>query len=81
MSCQNCKSDRLITAGGKVSDTFSAYLGEHSYEGYVSSDLGIGRGDYIELEYCGDCGQIQGNFPLQPTCLETSSEDSDDSDE
>ena len=34
--------------------------------------LGIGGGDYIEFSYCGDCGQIQGDFPLAPTKMEES---------
>jgi hypothetical protein len=45
-------------------------IGEHDYDGYVPGDMGIGAGDYIEFEFCGDCGQIQGDFPLLPTELE-----------
>lgn len=72
MSCQRCKSERLIRVGGKVSDCFHASLGDSKYDGYVPNDLGIGSGDYVRLEYCADCGQIQGEFPLEPTHMETS---------
>ena len=30
----------------------------------VPRDLGIGGGDDVQLDYCLDCGQIQGRFPL-----------------
>jgi hypothetical protein len=32
---------------------------------YVPDFIGLGGGDYIELDYCLDCGQIQGDFPLE----------------
>ena len=69
-NCQSCKSDRIINVSGKVSDMFNAQIGENDYSGYVSGDLGIGSGDYIEFGYCADCGQIQGDFPLHKTEIE-----------
>jgi hypothetical protein len=78
MRCQKCKSERVITINGKVSDCFDAHVGENDYDGYVPADLGVGSGDYINFEYCADCGQIQGEFPLQPTDLEGRREDDDD---
>jgi hypothetical protein len=53
----------------------SVYLGENEKEGYVPSNMNIGGGDYIEFEYCLDCGQIQGEFPLQQTELDQKEED------
>jgi hypothetical protein len=47
---------------------FSAYFkGVESpdYFGYVPSCLGVGEGDYVEFEYCLDCGQIMGKFPVE----------------
>ena len=70
MNCQKCGSDRIICVGAKVSDRFSASIGDREYDGYVPSDLGIGGGDYLDVDYCADCGQIQGKFPLPPTELE-----------
>jgi hypothetical protein len=39
--------------------------GGHEH-GYVARDLGIG-GDDVNFDYCLDCGQIQGKFPLPLT--------------
>lgn len=78
MGCQKCGSTRIVRAGGKVSDMFGARIGEHDHEGYVPRDLGIGSGDYMELDYCADCGQIQGEFPLPPTEMETSGGDEEE---
>lgn len=71
MGCQKCGSERIVRVGGKVSDMFNASIGEHDYDGYVPSDLGIGCGDYIDIDYCADCGQIQGEFPLPLTEIES----------
>ena len=51
---------------GKTSDLFSMQMFDKSYEGYVPSNINIGGDDYIEFDYCLDCGQIQGNFPVTP---------------
>jgi hypothetical protein len=75
MACQKCKSERVASVSGKTSDMCSVYLGENEKEGYVPSNMNIGGGDYIEFEYCLDCGQIQGEFPLQPTELDQKEED------
>jgi hypothetical protein len=45
-------------------------LGAASHDGYVPDDLGIGGGDYVEFDYCLDCGQLQGKFPLPPANIE-----------
>jgi len=78
MSCQRCKSDRIVYAGAKCSDTFHASVGEREHDGFVPSDMNIGGGDYMEIEYCADCGQIQDEFPLQPMKMEVD-EESDES--
>jgi hypothetical protein len=59
MACSRCKSIRIANAGGKCSDLFG-----------VPDDLGIGGGDYMEIEYCLDCGQLQGTWPRPRTELE-----------
>jgi hypothetical protein len=44
--------------------------GRHLH-GYVPRDLGIGgRGDDVHFDYCLDCGQILGNFPLPMARME-----------
>ena len=49
----------------------SVDLAGHHLYGYVPRDLGIGGGDDVQFDYCLDCGQIQGKFPLPRTALET----------
>jgi hypothetical protein len=65
-SCLTCASRRLINVCGKCNDQFDArtYAGEE-YDGYVPEGIGLDNcGDYIELTYCLNCGQIQANFPI-----------------
>jgi hypothetical protein len=79
MECKQCGGERVANVGGKCSDLFGLSLGEidkHSI--YVPGDWGIGGGDYIDFNYCLDCGQIQGTFPLEVTELEMEAQDSDD---
>ena len=63
----NCKCERILCLGGKVSDlsnTSIPHLGvEHEgYVPYISPALG--GGDYIKLELCMDCGRIQNFEPI-----------------
>ena len=67
MNCKNCKSERIAGIGAKCSDRFNASIGDKSHDGYVLDDMGVGGGDYIDIDFCMDCGQIQGKFPL-PEC-------------
>jgi len=66
MSCQNCKSDKIMSVGGKTSDRCNVedhYTGAEG-DGYVPEDIGIGGGDYIEFDVCRNCGTIQGGWPI-----------------
>ena len=58
MSCE-CGSERIISLSGKTSDLANTSYNEFQKDGYVPYDLGIGGGDYIEFEFCADCGKIQ----------------------
>jgi hypothetical protein len=49
----------------------SVDLAGRHYHGYVPRDLGFGGSDDVQFDYCLDCGQIQGQFPLPPAELET----------
>jgi len=75
MQCKKCGSSRIAEVGGKVSDMFNAYIGDKEYDGYVPSDLGIGSGDYIDFDYCMDCGHIVGEFPLPKAEMESEDEE------
>jgi hypothetical protein len=63
--CRNCDSNRILCVGGKVSDMYYHKYKDKEYDGYVPEGLGIGGGDYISFNYCLDCGQIQGIFPVE----------------
>lgn len=68
--CQRCKSSRVVSASAKCSDLFHAAHGDREHNGYVPDDLGVGGGDYLEINWCLDCGQLQGEWPLPTTELE-----------
>ena len=70
MPCQKCQSERVAHVSGKCSDLFFGRLGAKEIQDYVPSDIGIGGGDYMTFDYCLDCGQIQGKFPLEETSME-----------
>jgi hypothetical protein len=63
--CNKCSSTRLASVSAKCSDACSVVF-EDGYveEGYVPENIGIGGGDYLEFQYCLDCGMIQDDFPI-----------------
>jgi hypothetical protein len=72
VKCQRCKSQRVVRCGAKCSDMFWAAIGNHEYQGYVPTDMGIGNDswDYVKFEYCLECGQLQNQWPVPETQLE-----------
>ena len=65
IGCQRCGSARLISVSAKCSDMCSVTMSnKREHYGYVPPDIGVGGGDYIDMEYCLECGQIQGEFPI-----------------
>lgn len=78
MSCQNCKGERIMSIQGHCVDRFTADLdGKEFGPDYVPGDMGIGEGDDIEIDFCLDCGQMVGDFPIYPQCFESEGEDED----
>ena len=75
MKCQKCESKRIASIGAKCSDMCMVTLGEREHHGYVPQDMGIGGGDYIEIELCLDCGHANGKWPIPPTKLEEEEEE------
>lgn len=64
--CENCDSKRIMSVSGKCSDMFSAQYKEMGYEGYVLANLNISDNeDYIDFDFCLNCGKIQGEFPVE----------------
>ena len=58
-----CGSDRILGINAKCSDLFIMSYKELEYDGYVPTSLPFGKngyGDYVEMDICLDCGQIQG---------------------
>lgn len=76
MICQRCKSTRMATLGAKCSDRCDSAVHGHWHcdSDYVPGDLGVGAGDYVELDWCLDCGQIRGEWPLPKSIMEDMSE-------
>lgn len=72
MACQRCNSDRVASISSKSSDLNCVSFNAREKNGYVPEGMGIGGGDYVEFDWCLDCGQIQvvdddPKFPL-PLC-------------
>ena len=63
MKCQKCNSERIAEISAKCSDCCTIFISEYEKSGYVPSDMGIGGGDYIDMHWCLECGQIQGEWP------------------
>ena len=76
MTCQKCKDERIVSFQGHCVDRFFATLGDKEYgPNYVPRDLGIGGGDDIEIDYCLNCGQIQGEFPIETKAFDVNEEE------
>lgn len=70
MSCQRCNSDHIVSVSGKTSDMCSIYYQGVERVDYVPYGIGLGTDeDYIEIQYCAECGQMQGKFPITKTAL------------
>lgn len=65
MSCQRCKSPRIARVSAKCDDRFTYEAPDRTLRGsYVPHFTGIGNGDYVCFQYCLECGQLQGTFPI-----------------
>jgi hypothetical protein len=78
MKCQKCSSSNIIRVSAKCDDRCHVTFDDYESCDYAPSNIGLGLGgDYLNFSYCGDCGQIQGTFPLeifQPEEVDTSHE-------
>lgn len=70
MNCPKCGSERIAEVSAKCSDLCVVSVAGFESDGYVPTDMGIGGGDYVEFDYCMDCGQMMGEFPLPASRLE-----------
>ena len=78
MACQRCSSKRVADLTAKCSDRCFIQINDNNSSDYVPNDMGIGGGDYVGFEYCLNCGQIQGSFPLPLSKLEEYEEEDTD---
>lgn len=65
MTCDKCKSKRVISYSAKCSDLCHTTYKGKEYDGYVPKiDNDIDEyGDYLQPSICLDCGKVQGKFP------------------
>lgn len=71
MNCQRCNSTRVASIKAKCGDRCFTCIGDgYDYIDFPPTDIGIGGGDYVDFEYCLDCGQMQGEFPIPQCTLE-----------
>lgn len=69
-ACKRCDSTRVVSINAKCDDRCYVDIGRSRHTGYVPRDMGIGGGDYLEIQICLDCGQAKGQWPLPTTELE-----------
>jgi hypothetical protein len=63
--CQRCHCNRVMFVSAKCSDLCVAQYGGVEHDGYVPDDISIGRwGDYVDVRFCLECGQLQGKWPI-----------------
>jgi hypothetical protein len=71
MTCKNCGADRIIEVSGKTADMCFVRIDGREHDGYVPEDMGIGGGDYLEIDFCLECGMIQSeDFPVDPSVVD-----------
>lgn len=73
--CQRCASNRVANIYGHCSGNSDFELGDKKRDStYLPQKIGVGGGDDIGFDYCLDCGQIQGMWPLPKTSFELGTE-------
>jgi len=79
LNCQKCTSNRIVflTSHGKDMNSISAPHVKFKHDGYLPEIPNVGSGDDVDIEFCLECGQIQGTWPVSDDVL-TSAEDDDD---
>lgn len=62
-----CGSNRIARVSAKCSDLCWVEVPHLNTEkdGYVPSNIGLGdESDYVDVDFCLDCGRLQGKFPV-----------------
>ncbi len=68
--CFKCGSNRLFHIWTQADDHHVVRFKQYEHCDYLPEDMGIGGGSHSQFTYCGDCGQIQGKWPLVETQVE-----------
>jgi len=66
--CDNpsCTSERILSVDAKCSDLCMLEFNGVQRSDYVPGDIGISDSeDYINFQYCLECGKVQGRFPIE----------------
>lgn len=70
MKTCKCGSTRILAVSAKCSDLFSINDGKRWHNGYVPANLNLGDDeDYLEFDFCADCGLIQDFTPLSDDAI------------
>ena len=62
-ACHRCGGKQVASVFTKAPDATWWRLGAHEHEGILSYS-GVGSGENVQFDYCIDCGQIQGEWPM-----------------
>lgn len=70
MRCDNCGNKRIVELFSHAKDMHTIRYRNFERRGYLPDGFGIGRGDDTEIDYCLECGKIQGSFPITDESIE-----------
>ena len=65
MNCQRCNSDRVLNLNARHKDMYTERFKGIELSGYAMTFPWDSSGDHTELDVCLECGQTQGDFPLE----------------
>ena len=83
MACKHCESERIACVNAKCSD-LGYFECEHlniDHDGYLPYIPNVCGGDYAEVEFCLECGMIQGDFPISDETVKNAVDPDDDEDD
>jgi len=66
MSCQKCGSDIILEVSAKCYDMCHLSYRQSETTAVVPNNIGLGKDpNCVSFSYCLNCGQIQGEYPIQ----------------
>jgi len=64
MKCKRCGSERVLEVSGKCDDRCCVTFKGVERVDYPPRVKGVCGNDYIGVDVCLECGQVQGSFPV-----------------